>query len=153
MYAAFRRAKGKLFAAVMAYGIRGEDLSDELDDVTAMCFSFMKSQIKRDAEKYEAVAAKNAENGKKGGRPKRAGGGKKTKIRKPGESEKSEGFSKNPKKPIMIMIKIMIMIMTMTMTQTMIMKKSRRKIRAADGLRSFGESIRKTECCQGKKGL
>lgn len=80
--------RGKLFSAVMAYGIRGEDLSDELDDVTAMCFSFMKSQIKRDAEKYEAVAAKNAENGKKGGRPKKSGRGEENKkSEKPGESE------------------------------------------------------------------
>lgn len=91
--------RGKLFAAVMAYGIRGEDLSDELDDVTAMCFSFMKSQIKRDAEKYEAVAAKNAENGKKGGRPKKSGRGEENKkSEKPGESEKSEGFFEKPKK-------------------------------------------------------
>ena len=91
--------RGKLFSAVMAYGIRGEDLSDELDDVTAMCFSFMKSQIKRDAEKYEAVAAKNAENGKKGGRPKKSGRGEENKkSEKPGESEKSEGFFEKPKK-------------------------------------------------------
>ena len=91
--------RGKLFAAVMAYGIREEDLSDELDDVTAMCFSFMKSQIKRDAEKYEAVAAKNAENGKKGGRPKKSGRGEENKkSEKPGESEKSEGFFEKPKK-------------------------------------------------------
>ena len=98
-YAALRRAKGK--AVFGRHGLRdkGEDISDALDEVTAMCFSFMKSQIKRDAEKYEAVTAKNSENGKKGGRPKKSGRGEENKkSEKPGESEKSEGFFEKPKK-------------------------------------------------------
>ncbi len=51
MYAAFRRAKGKAVCGCHGLRNKGRDLSDELDDVTAMCFSFMKSQIKQDAEK------------------------------------------------------------------------------------------------------
>lgn len=63
--------KGQLFSAILAYGGRGEDISSRLDGVTAMCFSFIKNQLKRDAEKYQSTIKRNSENGKKGGRPKK----------------------------------------------------------------------------------
>lgn len=63
--------KGQLFSAILAYGGRGEDISSRLDGVTAMCFSFIKNQLKRDAEKYQSTIKRNSENGKRGGRPKK----------------------------------------------------------------------------------
>ena len=56
--------KGQLFSAILAYGGRGEDISSRLDGVTAMCFSFIKNQLKRDAEKYQSTIKRNSENGK-----------------------------------------------------------------------------------------
>ena len=43
--------------------------------------------IDRDAEKYDVFCSKQAENGKKGGRP-----------RKPNETQKTQAFSEKPKK-------------------------------------------------------
>lgn len=105
--------RGKLFSAIMAYGGRGEDISKSLDGVTAMCFSFMKNQLKRDAEKYMSIVKRNSENGKKGGRPRKTkedeqadrqhtadmtGADKTERHAKTEATEKNEGFSAKPKK-------------------------------------------------------
>lgn len=95
--------RGKLFSAIMAYGGRGEDISKELDGVTAMCFSFMKNQLKRDAEKYMSIVKRNSENGKKGGRPRRTKEDRQNDTgysarEEASKSEKTEGFSEKAKK-------------------------------------------------------
>lgn len=54
---------GVLFRALLAYS--NETELPEMDNTTAMCFSFMKAQIDRDNEKYEQVCAKRSEAGKK----------------------------------------------------------------------------------------
>lgn len=57
----------------------------ELDGITQMAFSFIRSQMDRDNEKYESRVAANRENGKKGGRPK-----------------KPKGNEENPKNPMVL---------------------------------------------------
>ena len=54
---------GILFRALLAYS--NETELPEMNPETKMCFSFMKSQIDRDNEKYEQVCAKRSEAGKK----------------------------------------------------------------------------------------
>ena len=71
---------GKLLKAMCRYVDTGE-VENFHDKMVSFAFSFLKGQIDRDAEKYEEMCTKNAENGKKGGRPK-----------------KSERFSEKPKK-------------------------------------------------------
>ncbi len=73
---------GKLIKAIIKYEKTGETL--ELDGMTKMAFSFIKTQLDRDREKYQARCEKNRENAKKGGRP------KKQKV-----NEKLNGFKEN----------------------------------------------------------
>ena len=58
-----------------------------MDPVTAMAFSFIKSQMDKDIEKYNETCAKRSEAGKLGGRPK-----------KQEEAKKANGFYENQKK-------------------------------------------------------
>ena len=88
--------KGELFSAIVAFGARGEDLSESLDEVTAMCFSFMKSQMERDREKYQAVSEQRARCGAMGGRPKKQ---EKQDKQENEQSKISKCFSDKPKKP------------------------------------------------------
>ena len=83
--------RGQLFSAILAYGGRGEDISSRLDGVTAMCFSFIKNQLKRDAEKYQSTIKRNSENGKKGGRPK-----KKKTMHRPTDRKKLKPLAVQP---------------------------------------------------------
>ena len=84
--------RGVLLTALMLYQM-GEELP-EMDAVTQMCFSFMKARIDRDNEAYEEKCRKNAENGSKGGRPKKPNGSDEKRT----VSEKTERFSEKPKK-------------------------------------------------------
>ncbi len=81
---------GKLIRAIFAYESTGE-LPELKDAALKMCFSFVKNQLDRDREAYEARCQANRENGQQGGRPK--------KTMKPNETEKTERFSEKPKKP------------------------------------------------------
>lgn len=60
---------GQLIRAIMQYEKTGEIL--KLDGMLKMAFSFIKTQLDRDREKYEEKCAKNRENAKRGGRPKK----------------------------------------------------------------------------------
>lgn len=64
--------RGQLLMALIDYSEAGE--IPELDGITQMAFSFIRSQMDRDNEKYESRVAANRENGKKGGRPKKPKG-------------------------------------------------------------------------------
>lgn len=77
--------RGMLFTSLMLYA-SGQD-PEEMDPVTAMAFSFIKSQMDKDIEKYNETCAKRSEAGKLGGRPK-----------KQEEAKKANGFSENQKK-------------------------------------------------------
>lgn len=77
--------RGMLFTSLMLYASGQEP--EEMDPVTAMAFSFIKSQMDKDIEKYNETCAKRSEAGKLGGRPK-----------KQGKAKKANGFSENQKK-------------------------------------------------------
>lgn len=76
---------GQLMRAIIKYEKTGEVPS--LDGVLKMAFSFIKTQLDRDREKYQARCEKNRENAKKGGRPK-----KEEKQKEKSKSEKTERF-------------------------------------------------------------
>lgn len=78
--------RGKLLMALLNYGEAGT--APELDGATMMAFSFIAGQIDRDARKYQEIAKKRSESGKKGGRPPKSG-----KDQKAEESKKSNSFS------------------------------------------------------------
>ena len=60
---------GQLMRAIIKYEKTGE--VPNLDGMLKMAFSFIKTQLDRDREKYQARCEKNRENAKKGGRPKK----------------------------------------------------------------------------------
>lgn len=60
---------GKLIKAIFCYV---NDLPcEELAGLPLMAFSFIRSQLKRDSDKYDARCEINRRNGKLGGRPKK----------------------------------------------------------------------------------
>ena len=67
---------GQLMRAIIKYEKTGE--VPNLDGVLKMAFSFIKTQLDRDREKYEARCEKNKKKKKRGGRPKKANGLEKT---------------------------------------------------------------------------
>ena len=81
---------GQLIRAIFAYEATGK-LPELKDAALKMCFSFVKNQLDRDREAYEARCQANRENGVRGGRPKNP--------TKPNKTEKTERFSEKPKKP------------------------------------------------------
>lgn len=60
--------RGILLTALMKYALKDE--IPEMDGMTKMAFSFIKSQLDRDSKKYDETCKKRAESGKLGGRPK-----------------------------------------------------------------------------------
>ena len=82
--------RGVLFTAILMH--ESDDLMlPEMDPVTAMAFDFIKVDLNENAQKYEERCRKNAENGNKGGRPR-----KQTVLE---ETEKTERFSENRTQP------------------------------------------------------
>ena len=80
---------GQLIRAIMKYEKTSE--IPKLDGMLKMAFSFIKTQLDRDREKYEEKCAKNRENAKRGGRPK-----KQTDNKKPnGFNEEDEDNNNN----------------------------------------------------------
>ena len=76
---------GRLIKAIIKYEKTGE--IPKLDGMLKMAFSFIKTQLDRDREKYNKKCEKNKENGRKGGRPK-----KEQKQEDTFETEKTERF-------------------------------------------------------------
>jgi hypothetical protein len=68
---------------------RGENITQEPDQVCGMAFAFIKQQMDRDAIKYAERAKRSKENGQKGGRP----------NNNPEEPKKPSGFSGMPEEP------------------------------------------------------
>lgn len=60
---------GRLMRAIIKYEKTRE--IPQLNGIVKMAFSFIKTQLDRDREKYEAKCEKNRENAKKGGRPRK----------------------------------------------------------------------------------
>lgn len=98
-----REQRGDLLTAIFAY-TSDEDLP-AMDGVTTMCFEFIKASIDFYAVRYDAQCQKNRENGRKGGRPKKAAGNNENQPdndetgqfeENPLESEKTERFLEQP---------------------------------------------------------
>ena len=85
--------RGRLISAIFEYCESGSIITP-LDPLCDMAFSMIQDTLDRDAEKYEAICARNAENGRLGGRPKKVKDGifceEKPKI--------TERFLEKPKK-------------------------------------------------------
>lgn len=81
---------GRVIRSALRYSVNG--VVPALDGAEAMAFAFIKLDVDRARDKYEAIAERNRANGMKGGRPRK--------------QEKPSGFSENsenpkePKKPI-----------------------------------------------------
>lgn len=84
--------RGILITALMSY-VTGKDIPD-MDGMTAMAYSFIKSQVDRDLEKYEETCRKRSEAGKLGGRPKA-----KDYEEKQRKAKKANGFSEKQNNP------------------------------------------------------
>lgn len=98
-----REQRGDLLTAIFAY-TSDEDLP-AMDGVTTMCFEFIKASIDFYAVRYDAQCQKNRENGRKGGRPKKAAGNDENQPdsdetgrfeEKQTESEKTDWFLEQP---------------------------------------------------------
>ena len=83
---------GKLLKAMCRYADTGTAPVFN-DPMLKFAFSYLKGQIDRDAVKYETMCKNNAENGKKGGRPKKT----ERFFEKP---DKTERFFEKPTKTI-----------------------------------------------------
>ena len=64
--------RGELLFAIFEYECTGE-VNAELCPMSRLAFSFIRATLDRDRAEYEKRCEKNAENGKKGGRPKTKG--------------------------------------------------------------------------------
>ena len=60
--------RGVLLTAIFAFASSNE--LPDMDGMTAMAFSFIRSQLEKDFEKYEEICRKRSEAGKQGGRGK-----------------------------------------------------------------------------------
>lgn len=85
--------RGELFTAIMHYA-SGKEVED-LDGMVMMAFSFIRSQMDRDNEKYQDKLEKRREAGKKGGRPAKA----KAFSEKQTKAKKANVFSEKQKNP------------------------------------------------------
>ncbi len=81
---------GRLFKAIVAYAENGTILSPDADKALGLVFLFVKDQIDRDYEKYQARVKANRENGSKGGRP--------LKSKEPNKPTETDGLSEKPNK-------------------------------------------------------
>ena len=89
--------RGRLFTACLTYSMTGE--SPQLTGNERFVFPSLKGQIDRDNQRFAEFDRKQAENGRKGGRPR-----KKPKETTEGEEssqkpKKATGLSENPKNP------------------------------------------------------
>ena len=63
--------KGELITAIIDF-FKNEEEPEFSDLALQIAFNVTRNTIKRDVEKYNERCLKNSENGKKGGRPKKA---------------------------------------------------------------------------------
>lgn len=86
--------RGLLLTAIMNYA-SGEPLPD-MDGMTRMAFSFIKVQMDRDSEKYQATVEKRRESGKLGGRPSTKANGLSEKAKKANGFSEKQTKAKKP---------------------------------------------------------
>ena len=78
--------RGRLFTACLSYSMTGE--APQLTGNERFVFPSLKGQIDRDKQRFAEFDRKQAENGRKGGRPRK----------KPKETTEGEESSQKPKK-------------------------------------------------------
>lgn len=61
---------GQLMRAIIKYE-KTRQVPELVDGMVKMSFSFIKTQLDKDREKYNQKCEENRENGKKGGRPRK----------------------------------------------------------------------------------
>ena len=81
---------GQLVRAIMQYEKTRQE--PELEGTLKMAFSFIKTQLDRDREKYNKKCEKNRENAKRGGRPKK----NQTENKKPNGFFENQTVAKKP---------------------------------------------------------
>ena len=90
--------RGRLFTALMQYARTGE--APQLSGNERFLFPMMRAQIDRDSAEYKDYCEKQAENGKKGGRPKKPKNppfsGKPTASQKSQDEDKDSGKDNTP---------------------------------------------------------
>lgn len=87
--------RGELLTAIMNHALGRA--SPELDAVTSMAFSFIRSRMDRDGERYEKTVEARKEAGKMGGRPKANGfSEKQTKAKKANVFSEKQTKAKKP---------------------------------------------------------
>lgn len=81
--------RGRLLSAMLGYQANEQIQTFEGNPALEMCWSFIQDQFDRDNLKYQARCFQNAENGKKGGRPKKPNGYLETKrlFKKPKKAD------------------------------------------------------------------
>ena len=80
------KERGELITAVFEYELFGT-VPEQLPPLVQMAFSIIRDALERDRATYEAVCRRNQENGRRGGRPKKAR-----------EDDKTEDWEEKPKK-------------------------------------------------------
>lgn len=84
------KERGRLLMALFDYGEKGTE--PELNGAALMAFSFIRSQMDRNTEKYAEICRKRSEAGKKGGRTKEGESEKKIEAENQSEAKKANGF-------------------------------------------------------------
>ncbi len=79
------KERGMLFTMIYSYVNRGAVDEIDVTPMVDLSFAVIRAQLDRDREKYEKACERNAKNGSKGGRPKKA--------------EKTQWVFEKPKKP------------------------------------------------------
>lgn len=87
--------RGVLLTALMAYVAETE--LPEMDGMTMMAFSFIRSQVDRDDEKYQKTLEARREAGKQGGRPKANGS-----AENQTKAKKANGFPEKQNNPVYV---------------------------------------------------
>ena len=86
--------RGHLLTAIYAHAT--EEELPQMDDLTKLCFGFIRASLDANARKYYAECEQNRENGRKGGRPKKADGLEDNRS----VSDESEGFISKPEEKL-----------------------------------------------------
>ena len=87
---------GRVVLALLRYASEGTEAN--LRGCEHMAYSFIRSQLDRDAEKYKLRCERNRTNGHRGGRPPLVEEGTCKKPKKPKQTEKTQWVFEKPKK-------------------------------------------------------
>jgi len=116
---------GKLVKHLFDY-VRDENPKEE-DKLTKMMFIQIKQSLKRDLVKYQKYTSKQSENGKKGGRPKKAK-----------ESEETQPFLDKPKKADSVSVNVNDSVNVTVNDNDILLPKEPKKFSFKNSLINYG---------------